>query len=175
MSAKKQNLSENQARAADPAANVWVQANAGTGKTSVLVQRLLRILFRNTSELIAPSVGGGSARKRGGGGSVSDCDEASPRPASPDTPLQGRGESRTVFAAKFLFDQPAELRMKFLSRLIQRIGNLAYPPRLEKIRRALILLENNCKFTIGHCIIRRLGNKILIATEGAGTSFREKK
>ncbi len=39
-------LSPEQDRAANPSDNVWVQANAGTGKTSVLVQRLLRILFR---------------------------------------------------------------------------------------------------------------------------------
>ncbi len=45
--AKKTLLSPNQDAAANPAKNVWVQANAGTGKTSVLVQRLLRILFRN--------------------------------------------------------------------------------------------------------------------------------
>ncbi len=45
--AKKQTLSPNQDIAANPAENVWVQANAGTGKTSVLVQRLLRILFRS--------------------------------------------------------------------------------------------------------------------------------
>lgn len=44
--AQKYNLSPNQDLAANPTENVWVQANAGTGKTSVLVQRLLRILFR---------------------------------------------------------------------------------------------------------------------------------
>lgn len=45
--AKKQILSPEQDFAANPAENVWVQANAGTGKTSVLVQRLLRIMFRS--------------------------------------------------------------------------------------------------------------------------------
>lgn len=45
--AKKRTLSPEQDLAANPLENVWVQANAGTGKTSVLVQRLLRILFRS--------------------------------------------------------------------------------------------------------------------------------
>lgn len=44
---KKTKLSLDQDKAANPRNNVWVQANAGTGKTSVLVQRLLRILFRS--------------------------------------------------------------------------------------------------------------------------------
>ena len=42
----KPQLSPEQDKAANPSDNVWVQANAGTGKTSVLVERLLRILFR---------------------------------------------------------------------------------------------------------------------------------
>lgn len=44
---KKAALSSEQEIAAEPTHNVWVQANAGTGKTSVLVERLLRILFRD--------------------------------------------------------------------------------------------------------------------------------
>ena len=43
---KKLSFSPDQENAANPSKNVWVQANAGTGKTCVLVQRLLRILFR---------------------------------------------------------------------------------------------------------------------------------
>ncbi|MDR1361394.1 MAG: UvrD-helicase domain-containing protein [Rickettsiales bacterium] len=43
---RKRELSAEQSTAANPAENIWVSANAGTGKTSVLVQRLLRILFR---------------------------------------------------------------------------------------------------------------------------------
>lgn len=36
---------ERQRRAADPEASVWVSANAGTGKTHVLTQRVLRLLL----------------------------------------------------------------------------------------------------------------------------------
>ena len=43
---RKHPLSQEQDIAANPLNNVWVQANAGTGKTSVLIGRLLRILFR---------------------------------------------------------------------------------------------------------------------------------
>jgi ATP-dependent helicase/nuclease subunit A len=38
----------NQARASDPAASAWVSANAGTGKTEVLVKRALRLLLAGT-------------------------------------------------------------------------------------------------------------------------------
>ena len=46
---KKDTLSAEQEFAAQPTRNVWVQANAGTGKTSVLTARLLRILFRDNT------------------------------------------------------------------------------------------------------------------------------
>ena len=39
----------NQLRAADPATSAWVTANAGTGKTRVLVDRVLRLLLAGTA------------------------------------------------------------------------------------------------------------------------------
>ena len=44
---QKEVFSSEQNIASDPTQNIWVQANAGTGKTTVLIRRLLRILFRN--------------------------------------------------------------------------------------------------------------------------------
>ena len=44
---KNEVFSQSQNIASNPSENIWVQANAGTGKTTVLVRRLLRILFRN--------------------------------------------------------------------------------------------------------------------------------
>src|SRR5262249_11668506 len=38
-------VDRNQARASDPAASAWVSANAGTGKTEVLVKRVQRLLL----------------------------------------------------------------------------------------------------------------------------------
>lgn len=40
-----QEADANQARASDPSASAWVSANAGTGKTAVLVKRALRLLL----------------------------------------------------------------------------------------------------------------------------------
>ena len=41
-------MTEAQQRAADPAASAWVSASAGTGKTKVLIDRVLRILLSGT-------------------------------------------------------------------------------------------------------------------------------
>lgn len=37
---------ESQARASDPRTSAWVSANAGSGKTHVLAQRVIRLLLR---------------------------------------------------------------------------------------------------------------------------------
>jgi ATP-dependent helicase/nuclease subunit A len=54
---KKQFFSSDQIKASNPNENIWVQANAGTGKTKALIQRLLRILFRSSQYDNAKSTG----------------------------------------------------------------------------------------------------------------------
>ena len=79
-----------------------------------------------------------------------------------------------MFTASFLFDEAEEIRLKFLGLLIQRIGGGDYPVRLNSLQNALSNLHNDCKFTLGHCTIRRLNDRILIVPEGKRTSFRKR-
>ena len=79
---------------------------------------------------------------------------------------------RAVFIDSFLFDPAPDIRLKLLGTLIQKIGGDEYQPRLNSLSNALDKLQHDCKFTLGHCTIRRLGNRILIVPEGSKTSFR---
>lgn len=81
---------------------------------------------------------------------------------------------RAVFVDSFLFDLAPDIRLKLLGTLIQRIGGDCYQPRLQSLSAAENRLHNDCQFTLGHCTLRRLGNKILIVSEGSRTSFRKK-
>lgn len=79
-----------------------------------------------------------------------------------------------MFADSFLFDQAPDIRLKFVGTLIQKIGGDDYQPRLKSLARALDNLSHDCKFTLGHCTVRRRGDKILIVPEGAKTTFRKR-
>ena len=79
-----------------------------------------------------------------------------------------------MFTASFLFDESEDFRLKFLGLLIQKIGGDGYPVRLNSLQKALSNLESDCKFTLGHCTIRRLNDRILIVPEGKRTSFRKR-
>ncbi|MDE6250793.1 MAG: tRNA lysidine(34) synthetase TilS [Alphaproteobacteria bacterium] len=78
------------------------------------------------------------------------------------------------FSCSFLFDPAPDIRLKFLGRLIQKIGGDNYQPRLKSLTGALNKLNADCKFTLGHCTLRRLGDEILIVPEGNRASFRKK-
>lgn len=78
------------------------------------------------------------------------------------------------FSYSFLFDPAPDIRLKFLGRLIQKIGGDDYQPRLKSLTGALNKLNADCKFTLGHCTLRRLGDEILIVPEGNRASFRKK-
>lgn len=84
-------------------------------------------------------------------------------------------DSRAMFSDIFLFDLDRDIRLKFIGTVIQVIGGDKYPPRLNSLTNALYKLQTDCKFTLGHCTLRRLGNKILVVPEGAKTTFRKKR
>ncbi len=84
-------------------------------------------------------------------------------------------DNRAIFDAFFLFDEAPDIRLKLLGNLLHQIGGNNYPPRLDALERALKRLGGDCKFTLGGCVLRRLGEKILIAPEGARTSFKVRK
>jgi len=79
-----------------------------------------------------------------------------------------------MFVESFLFDEPEEFRLKFIGTLVQIIGGKDYPVRLNSLQKALSNLQHDCKFTLGHCTIRRLNDRILIVPEGNRTSFRKR-
>ncbi|MCM1294228.1 MAG: tRNA lysidine(34) synthetase TilS [Muribaculaceae bacterium] len=78
------------------------------------------------------------------------------------------------FFSSFLFDQAPDIRLKFFGTLIQKIGGNSYQPRLKSLESALNRLQSDCKFTLGHCTVRRLGDEILIVHEGNRASFRKR-
>lgn len=79
-----------------------------------------------------------------------------------------------MFSSSFLFDEAEDFRLKFIGILIQKIGGDIYPVRLNSLKKALSNLQHDCKFTLGHCTIRRLNDRILIVPEGKRTSFRKR-
>ena len=79
-----------------------------------------------------------------------------------------------MFSHAFLFDLGDDIRLKFLGTLIKNIGGDSYQPRLKSLHSALDKLSNDCKFTLGHCTVRRLGEKILVVPEGSKTTFRKR-
>ena len=79
-----------------------------------------------------------------------------------------------LFDETFLFDLSPDIRLKFLGTIVRKIGGDRYQARLDSLLRALDSLHSDCKFTIGHCTVRRLNGKILIVPEGHKTSFRKR-
>ena len=83
-------------------------------------------------------------------------------------------DNYALFSDSFLFDLPPDISLKFIGVLIQTIGGDDYQPRLNSLVFALSKLKSDCKFTLGHCTLRRFKNQILIVPEGAKTSIRKK-
>jgi tRNA(Ile)-lysidine synthase len=87
----------------------------------------------------------------------------------------GWKNGKVIFSAAQLFSLPRELRLKFLGKALKRASGSEYPPRLCKIERLLEKLSGDTMTTLSGCAIRRLGDRILITTEGGSISFKDKK
>ena len=81
---------------------------------------------------------------------------------------------RAMFDETFLFDLGDDIRLKFVGTIIRRIGGDRYLPRLDSLVRAVDMLRADCKFTLGHCTVRRFRGEILVVPEGEKTSFRKR-
>ena len=84
-------------------------------------------------------------------------------------------DGRAMFSDSFLFDQSPDIRLKFIGTIIQMVGGDRYQPRLNSLVGAVDKLRDDCKFTIGHCTVRRFRGRILVVREGKKTSFRIRK
>lgn len=83
-------------------------------------------------------------------------------------------KNSALFNETFLFDLSPDIRLKFIGTIVRKIGGDRYQARLDSLLRALENLRRDCKFTIGHCTVRRLNGQILIVPEGQKTSFRKR-
>jgi tRNA(Ile)-lysidine synthase len=79
-----------------------------------------------------------------------------------------------LFDETFLFDLSPDIRLKFIGTVVRKIGGDRYQARLNSLQRAVDNLQTDCKFTIGHCTVRRMNGQILIVPEGQKTSFRKR-
>ncbi len=79
-----------------------------------------------------------------------------------------------LFNETFLFDLSPDIRLKFFGSIIQKIGGDRYQSRLNSLTVALDKLQNDCKFTLGHCTVRRFRGQIIVVPEGQKTSFRKR-
>lgn len=83
-------------------------------------------------------------------------------------------DRRAIFHESFLFDEPDDIRLKLLGRLIQIVGENEFQPRLNSLQSALARLGRDCKFTLGGCVLRRLAAQVLIVANGESVSFRKR-
>ena len=82
--------------------------------------------------------------------------------------------NRAMFDETFLFDLGDDIRLKFIGTIIRRIGGDRYLPRLDSLVNADQVLRADCKFTLGHCTVRRFRGNIMVVPEGEKTSFRKR-
>jgi tRNA(Ile)-lysidine synthase len=86
--------------------------------------------------------------------------------------VEEREGGKIIFFVPFLFDLTRPVQLKFISKILQKVGGAQYPIRLDSVQNVLNkLYSGDMTMTLAHCTIRRLGDRVLIVPEGGSVSF----
>jgi ATP-dependent helicase/nuclease subunit A len=123
-----------QARASDPAASAWVSANAGSGKTHVLTQRVLRLLLKGAkpSQILGLTFTKAAAANMAGRifktlGDWTSLDDADLTKAIVETGAERPGPAALAFARQLFartIETPGGLKIQTLHAFCERLLQL---------------------------------------------------
>lgn len=168
-------MTDQQRRAADPEASIWVSASAGTGKTRVLTNRVLNLLLAGTrperilcltfTKAGAAEMAARIAKQLGDWATMSDDDLAADIAAIAGAPpdADGLGRARQLFAA--VLDVPGGMKIQTLHAFSQAVLK-RFPLEAKLAPHFTVMEERDAQELLGEAR-RRLFERARRAPDGA--------